>query len=173
MGNAMEGSALSDMYSIKVPIWLDVGYRFTRNISAGIFFEYAFASINTDKQTGCNSAGVSCSGHTLRFGAEGIYTFNPQASFSPWAGIGLGFESAHVSASGNGLDSGVTASGFEFVNLQLGGDFKLSPKFSLGPHATFSFAHYGSLSMNGQSIDNFNGGTHGWLELGVRGKIDL
>jgi outer membrane protein W len=186
MGNAEGGTpstSLADIISTGIPVQVDAGYRFTRNIFAGAYFQYGFASINNDKAFGggvCNTPGVSCSARNLRFGIEGIYSFMPDSVFAPWAGVGFGYEIAKFSASYSGFNLDGTTKGLEFLNLQIGGDYKVSPMFSVGPYASFSLASYSSASqdtnipgaVNGD-IPGFQSGTHEWLQFGFKGTFNL
>ena len=55
MGDAVVGSALSDSISGALPIGIDARYKFTPNLSAGVYFQYAPAFVKN-----CSS-GSSCS----------------------------------------------------------------------------------------------------------------
>jgi hypothetical protein len=133
------------------------GFAFGGYVSAGAGF------------TGdlCDDAGADCTAVLLRLGLQATYSFPGRVS--PWLGAGFGHE-------WNMLDDGTdeyTFSGWEFLNLQGGVDFKLGGKFSLGPFAMLSIGEYDDFE--GQDLD-FGVGekvTHEWLTFGVRGKFDL
>ncbi|MGC4064078.1 MAG: hypothetical protein QM784_05445 [Polyangiaceae bacterium] len=77
----------------------------------------------------------------------------------------------------SGVDASAGAHGFEFLNLQGGADFKLSPAFGLGPFVSFSLGQYGTMNQKGPGIDSSdsidNKAFHEWLTLGVRGAFTL
>lgn len=180
--------ALTDDFSGEVPLWLDVGYRFGRKFFVGAYFQYAFAFIKSSTafaasqigQAVCEMPGVSCSGSDVRLGAELQYKFSPDASFQPWAGIGVGYEWTNLSASASGVEASLQYHGWEFFNLQVGGDFKVSEAFALGPYVAFSLGQYDTVSISGtgqpsESLDIPSGSRsiHEWLQLGVKGTFNL
>jgi hypothetical protein len=177
-GDQVENTSLNDTFSGAIPLVLEAGYRFTRNISAGALFQYAFGQIKGSAAAGfCNDNGVSCSGSVMRVGIEGIYNLRLDTPLDPWVGLGIGYEWGSLSGSGNNFSFSGTDSGFEFLTLQGGGDYRLAPQFALGPFLSFSIARYGSQSvtMNGTttSMDIGNTAVHEWLQIGVRGTFSL
>lgn len=170
LGNAAEFSTplgkleskLSDVYSGAIPIWADVGYRINPNIYVGGFFQFGVGLMNSDK--GADS------GNVMKFGANAHYHFMPQSNFDPWAGLGVGYEIANAK---NKAGAETTMSGFEFANLQAGGDFKVMPALRVGPTAMFSVGQYSSISSGGTSLSGFDKTMHMWLTLGIRGQYDL
>ncbi len=141
------------------PFWLELGYRFDRHWSLVGFFQYAPAT--TD---GC-PAGYHCRASDQRFGAIGIYRFDP-STFTPWMGIGTGYEWFNV-------DRGapVHAGGLE-LSLQVGGDFRPAPGIGLGPYVCFSVGQFSSVTTGPvqQTIDKTS---HGWVQVGVKGTFDF
>jgi len=181
MGDAVKDGKLSDGVSGTIPFWLDAGYRIDRNWFVGAYFQYGIGLVNKSNALGggtCDQPGASCSAYTLRFGLEGIYSFSPGASFAPWAGLGVGYEIAGASAEQAGQKATATYRGFEFVNLQLGGDFKVSPAFSVGPYVAFSIGQYSNAKVESPGLPTFDGSItdkaiHEWLQFGVKGTFDL
>ncbi len=181
MGDAVKNEKLADNISGVIPLWLDAGYRIDKSIFVGAYFQYGIGFLNKSKAFGggvCDLAGVSCSAYDLRFGVEGIYRFSPDASFVPWAGIGVGYEIAHLSAEVAGVQGSATVRGFEFVNLQVGGDFKVSPAFSVGPYLAFSLGQFSDQKLDFPPQPVVSGSipdkaTHEWLQFGVKGTYDL
>ena len=181
MGDAVMAGKLSDGVSGKIPLWVDAGYRIDKSIFVGAYFQYGLGLVNESKALGgavCDQPGVSCSAYALRFGVQGIYNFAPDASFAPWAGLGIGYEIASLSAEQAGLSGSVTYRGFEFVNLQVGGDFKVSPAFSVGPYAAFSIGQFSNEKLEVTGLPAVDGSiadkaTHEWLQFGVKGTFNL
>jgi hypothetical protein len=91
--------------------------------------------------------------------------------------VGAGYEWLFLSASSGGVDISGTATGFEFGNLQLGGDIPVAPNFAIGPFVGLSFGEYGNISLSGggSSMDMSitSKSFHEWLEFGVRGVGDI
>src|SRR4051812_42885643 len=64
-----------------IPLWIEAGYRFNRNVYAGAVLQWA-----SNFSANC-PIGARCSSSDLRVGVEAIYTFIPRSTFSPWAGL--------------------------------------------------------------------------------------
>lgn len=160
-------TALGDVLSGQVPLQIDAMYRFDPNWSLGLYFQYGFASVSNNF---CGT-GFSCSASDTRFGAQVHYRFASQG-FVPWVGLGLGGEWTTITVESGGVSADVKANGFEFVNLQVGGDWFLSPAFRLGPYAQLSLAQFSTLEFLGVS-GTLNKTTHEWLQIGLKGTFDL
>jgi outer membrane protein W len=154
-----------------IPIWIDAGFRANPNIYVGLFFQYGFAFVNTDANADCTQ-GISCSATDVRLGLNLHYHFNPGTSFDPWLGVGAGYEWLSLNASEDGVSASETASGFEFANFQLGGDFAVAPNFGIGPFFTVTLAEYRSLS-GAMDADLATKSIHAWVMGGVRGVFDV
>src|SRR5207237_1358248 len=105
MGKAGAGAGamapdLKDEVKSMIPIQVDVGYRFNPNIYLGGSVQYAFAQLNTDKKE-CDG----CSAKDLTFGVNVAYHISPDASFDPWVGAGVGYETTKLSL--GGIDASV------------------------------------------------------------------
>jgi hypothetical protein len=157
-------------------LWADIGYRFDPNWYVGGFFQFGFGLLPSNDPL---CASVSCSINDLRFGLNVHYHFLPAETFDPWVGVGAGYEIVNGSISAPGASLSGSTRGFEFGNVQLGLDFKISPAFGIGPFATVTIAQFvsRSASFNGQDVPGGGGipnkAIHGWLILGVRGVFDL
>jgi hypothetical protein len=155
-GEVVKGLELGDIYKGSAPGWIEVGARGDRTF-LGLYFQYAAAFVKD-----C-PPGMSCSGYTMRAGVEILHSLlAPTARFSPWLGAGIGWEGLKLKAGGNS----VSFSAFEFANLQLGGDVRVSRSFSVGPYATVSFARY--LQAEGETIEDRDRANHAWLQMGLR-----
>jgi hypothetical protein len=185
LGSSVGGpgdNSLSNTFSGVLPIWVDAGYRLNPNLMIGAYFQYGIAFINNSKagagQAGCSANGVSCSGSDMMFGVQAHYHFMPDATFDPWAGIGVGYEIANFNISEAGTSGNASFSGFQFVNIQAGGDYKAMPNLGIGPFVMFSLGQYGSCSYGGAfgSLGNCTiqqTAMHEWLTFGVRGAYDI
>ena len=178
MNTSASGGDLSDAVTGMIPIWIDAGYRVNPNLFIGGFFQYGFGIVNKDKNPGCGS----CSAHDIAFGADVHYHILPAASFDPWVGAGIGYEIFGFSASttapiiGN-VDVSTSFSGLQFLTLQAGGDFKVTPDFAVDPFVNFALGQYSSQSatLNGMegSGDIQSKALHEWLTIGARGQFNL
>jgi outer membrane protein W len=176
-GETSDDKLSSDLKAI-IPIAIDAGYRINPNVYVGVLFQYGFGIVATDNNPTCASgSGVSCSGSDLRLGVDLHFHFAPGQSFDPWLGVGAGYEWLSLDATAGGVDAGATATGFEFGNVQLGGDIPVAPNFAIGPFVSLSFGEYGdvSFSQGGASMDMTitSKSFHEWLEFGVRGVYDI
>jgi outer membrane protein W len=170
--------SLSDSVSGMVPIWVDAGYRSTPNMVVGAFFQYGIAFVNTGKEAGCSTSGVSCSANDLMFGAQFHYHLMPDQTIDPWAGIGIGYEILNGSESAGGQSASSSFSGFQFVNLQIGGDYKVMPNLGVGPFVMFSLGEYSGCSTSVPGVSSGsctinNTAMHEWLTFGIRGAYDI
>jgi len=173
--------ALSNMYSGVLPLAFDLGVRATPNLYFGGYFQYGFAFVgdlasSPGGASNCSS-GVSCSGSVLALGVAMHYHFQPADKFDPWVGIGLGYEWANLSASQGNASAGLQVSGVQFLNLQVGGDFKTSSNVGFGPYAALSLGEYSNcgVSYGGGSLGDcsiHNQTLHEWVSLGVRAVFD-
>jgi outer membrane protein W len=177
MGDGSEGEAMSDGLSGQIPIWLDLGYMVTPNIMVGLYGQYGFGLLSSDMNDACDTQSIDCSASIVRLGIQGQYHLSPAEKFDPWLGLGIGYEWATLSQSAGGVSLSTTTKGFEFVNLQGGLDYKLSPAFGIGPFLSFSLGQYGSYSSSGggqsASGDIDKTAIHEWLTFGVRGAFTL
>jgi hypothetical protein len=164
-----------------VPLWLDGGIRFLSNFYVGGSFSYGIASVADQFGMGaCKQAGIGCSSNDIRFGLAAHYHILPDGRFDPWVGLGFGYEWLSFSTSGGNQTVNQGVSGWEFVNLQAGLDFRLlDGALGIGPFLTLTFDQYSQASVSsdtnggttGQSINNQS--FHEWLLFGVRGDYDI
>ena len=176
LGDATGGNPshpLSDVVSGMVPIWIDAGYKLNPNMYIGANFQYGITFINNDK-TGCGMSGANCSANDLMFGIDFHYHLMPDQTIDPWGGVGVGYEILNLSS---GQDS-TGVNGFQFLNLQLGADYKAMPNLGIGPFLMFSMGEFSNCSatvqgMSASSCKIDNQALHEWLTIGVRGAYDI
>lgn len=176
-GSVGSGQTMSDFWSGSLPLGVDARYRFTPNISAGVYFQWnpAFAA-----SAFCNNVdlGATCSGSDMRLGLEVMYGFNP-AGMNPWVSLGTGWQWTNISASLGGETAGFTFSGWEYFNVQAGVDFPLSKLFSIGPYLGYFGGTYtnvtgtGSNPVGSQTIDSAFRTFHGWFQIGAKGTFNF
>ncbi len=174
-----QADKMSDGVKAQIPLQLEAAWRATKEVALGAYFSYGIGQNGTALSNDCAASGQSCSTSDMRFGVQLLYAF-PGAgqTFVPWVGAGLGYEWAKIEQTGGGLpDLSATFSGWEFLNLQVGGDWALGPQFSIGPYLMLSIAQYSNIdaSSGGQSASQSiaKKAVHEWIGFGIRGKIDL
>ncbi len=170
MGDAMQGQSMKDAMPSQVPIQLDALYKLTSEWALGAYLSYGFGQLSSAEADACDAMGVDCSMSSVRVGIEATYAFTTASpTFVPWLGFGTGYEAVSETVAVSGVSASQDTSGWEFLNLQVGGDWKVSPSFAMGPYLQYSIGQYSSIG--GNSIPNT--ATHEWFNVGIRGKFDL
>lgn len=178
-----------DLYEAEMPLQLDVYWRFTRRLSAGVFYSYAFPRRGTQLESFCEGIpGASCSRlWNMRVGAQVEYGLMPGEWLEPWLAVGSALDISHFrvdsfsfttplgTASGD-LDG--TLRGWEWVNAQIGADVRLGQNLAFGPYFQFAIGQYtvqhielAGATVAGGGIDEKK--THEWYTFGLRAKLDL
>jgi outer membrane protein len=173
-GSTLDGEKLSSDLGGMIPLWLDVGYRFSHNWYLGGFFSYGFGFVPSNKPE-C-SAPTSCSGNVLRLGINFHYHLNPMRAWDPWIGLGAAYEIFNFDAIRGGQSSSPSFTGFEFGNAQLGVDYRVSSQFVVGPFVAFTVGQYSTVRGSGAASSNLDitsKAIHEWLMFGVRGVFTL
>src|SRR5512137_453381 len=140
--DAGENVPMSDEWSGALPIGVGARYRFTPNLSAGVYFQFAPGFIASAT---CVS-GASCSGYDMRLGIEAVYGFMPDGAFNPWVSLGTGWQWTQLKVGLAGQSVTSTFSGWEYFNVQAGVDFPLAKSFALGPYLGYFGGTYTNLS---------------------------
>ncbi len=180
LGTAGDGTSLSDLSTGSYPFQLDIGYRLDRRWQVGAYLGYGPASLADDARRTLAAAGATdIRGHALmRLGLQATYDLAPEARFAPWVGLGVGYEwlryaSAKVPTAGGTADEELGLRGFD-ATVQLGGDYRLTPSFRVGPFAALSVGRYTStVSEVVPSVDIADRAFHAWLQVGLRGAFNL
>jgi hypothetical protein len=163
--------SLAGWVSGALPVMIEAGYEFDRHFTVGPYFQFAFAQMKEDTSTRCASDS-GCSGWIVRSGLQGFYNLSVARLVVPWVGLGLGYEWTDYSGTIGNIGFSGSASGFEFVNVQVGGDFPLGQGMKVGPYIAFSVARYSSVSGTlgglGGTSDVSSPAVHEWLQFGAR-----
>jgi hypothetical protein len=158
----------------KVPLWLELGYRFGGRVEGDLYLEAAPATV----EAACPS-NISCSASDVRFGLAVRFHAAPWSRLDPWIAVGFGIEVVNASyvpdpALGRWE---LSWAGFD-LPIEGGVDLRLSDRVSLGPFVQASFAQFTSSSQRpaggtttSGSIDDRD--IHGWLEVGLKATLWL
>ena len=171
--------AVGDYVSGVWPLWIDAGYRLSRQLYLGGYFQYGFGFVNEDRQDLCRTADVDCSASDTRLGLMFRYHFAPAWPLSPWAAYGFGYEWGGFSLRQSIIGSTSTDydwSGFELMNLQVGADYALPHGLVIAPFLSFSLGQFRSLSTTTKAgntttttEEDIEGHSlHEWILIGVR-----
>ena|SRR5450755_4564492 len=170
------GDGMNDNFWGAIPFVLEAAYRIDGAVSVGALFQYAILQLKENTTTGCEN-GVTCSGSVVRLGVQGAYHFVTRPTFSPWVGVGTGYEWMNINLSQGAASVSSTARGFEFLTLHAGAEFRRSPHLSIGPFVSFSIARYETETFEtggtSTSTDIADTAVHGWLQIGFRGVFSL
>jgi hypothetical protein len=163
--------SLSNSVSGVLPLWLDAGYRFSPNVYIGAFFQYGIGFVNSGNSV-CGQAGASCSANDIQFGANFHYHLSPTKKVDPWGGIGVGYEILNLGTTVQGMSASGNYQGFQFFNLQVGGNYNVLPNLGVGPFLMFSLGEYFQCSVQ-NPCSVHNAVLHEWLTIGIRGAFDI
>jgi hypothetical protein len=158
----------------QVPVQVEALVRVWRDLAVGPYAAYGFGQVDGAALAGaCEIAGVSCSGHAWRAGAEARWTFaSLEAPLVPWVGAALGWEWSSVQGKDATGSSTVSVNGLE-AGLQAGGDFAVARRVRVGPYMMVGLGRYGRGETTAGGSPVGEQATHGWLGLGVAGRFDV
>lgn len=182
-GNELRSGDLNGVVGVRIPLWLDIGYRLNSNWWLGTAAQLGLGTAGSD----CDD-NQECEWSDLRLAAQAIYSLAPDASVDPWIGLGLGWEwlrgSVTLTVPGSvvGQDQDIAVRLQEVLSgpqlfLQGGLRFKLGEALTVGPFATAAAGVYLTDSVSCPdgvpACESANGiddnQLHAWLGLGVRG----
>jgi hypothetical protein len=166
---------MKNTWSGAIPVEVAGRYRFSPSFSAGVYFQYAPATVASRLCT----SGMTCSAYDMRAGVEAVYGFLPAGFLNPWVSLGTGWQWTHFSIATGTQSAALTFSGWEYFNVQAGLDFNLSRTFAVGPYVGYFGGTYTSLSANlsgttsSSAIDSEFRAFHGWIQFGAKGTVNL
>ncbi len=172
---SLGGAAVRDVVDHKIPIWLDLGYRFNRWVWGELFLELAPAEV----ASAC-PPGVACSASDVRFGLGAQFHLASRRALDPWVGVGLGVEVLKAKVWDPAL-LGITTStwaGIELPFVEAGVDVAVSQRLSFGPYAALSAAYFTSVSHRppggGTTSRSIEGrASHAWAQAGLKATLRL
>jgi hypothetical protein len=108
-----------------------------------------------------------------------IHACGIHGDVDPWGGVGVGYavlsSTYTLSVADGGATVRATVNGFEFLNLQLGVDYKPTPSLGLGPFVLLSMGQFSNCSDGARPVNCSitNQTLHEWFTIGVRGAYDI
>jgi hypothetical protein len=159
-GDLVPGSNLSVGVGVQFPIVVDVGYRLSEFVFVGAVGQIALGTLGS----GSCGPSDSCLEWNGRVGAEvQLHPLGRAGRLDPWFGIGFGYEWQTYQDS----SETVTASGFDFLNADVGLDFPVG-KVHLGPFFGFTLGQFSQGSDSGGSNSIDDKALHYWFCLGLK-----
>ena len=191
---------LSDAANGGVAFMLEAGYRVSPSWFIGAFGQYTHV-LTKNNPLSCPD-GFDCSTGQIRLGPQVQYHFSPDAGFDPFVGLGFGIVLLNSSIEGSrqvptpvgavtaDVDIASKTRGPEFVNLTVGGKWRLSDSLSFGPYLTGTYARYtvragdqtttvnlppaaGGPQTSTAGLPAVDDGPYGLVILGVRGTFNM
>jgi hypothetical protein len=180
-GSLVAGDAMQANFDGMVPLWFDAGYRVSEQFYAGGYFQWGFAFVSDEV---CPPALLRCTATDLRFGLDVHWHFKSlieggswAGAFDPWVGVGTGYESTIIRLSAGEAKSHETDGGFEFGNVQLGGDYTGLSSWRIGAFSSLAIAEYlhrtTGTPAGSASYSLPHPAVHLWLTFGARVQYDL
>jgi hypothetical protein len=170
------GPAVEDLVDRKIPLALELGYRFNRRVWGQLFFDLAPASAASALCAG----EVDCSASDFRTGLAFLFRMAPGARLDPWVGIGVAIEV--LNAEGQNVDAGAPYEwswfGLELPFATLGVDWAVSERIAVGPWASATVARFTSDSVRASGGETVSGSVqdravHGWISAGLKATLRL
>ncbi|HSM91474.1 MAG TPA: autotransporter outer membrane beta-barrel domain-containing protein [Anaeromyxobacteraceae bacterium] len=170
-----------------VPVQIGAAWRFTPEVSAGLYYSYGFGMKGSKLDDLCGTPGASCNEPVVqRFGAAFTYRLDAMAGIAPWCSLGAGMELAHFKVKDSAVlyPMGVPQADLEGsfrgwnANAALGADYRIGRALALGPFVQLDLAQYTVQHVTLQGETVAGGGIdspkmHEWLTFGLKGTFDL
>ncbi len=173
-GDVERGSPLKEFADAKLPLWVELGYRFSGYFRAGFYFE--LAPVRLAQTCGI---GTACSSFDGRFGLTLQLHPWPRSWLDPWVGAGFGLEQLQATTPlpGEALATELSWFGLE-VPVEAGFDLRVSDLFTFGPYAAVSLSQFTSDTVKppgGASASSTieHRATHGWAQVGLKATFKL
>lgn len=175
-GTAGDGWQLNELATAAAPVQLDADVRVSDNWRVGGYFSYGPVKVASEAKSSLAALGLTdIGGHMQqRVGLQVTRDFRSAARFSPWVGIAAGYEWTRYAGAklASGLETEVGMAGLD-ASVQIGGAYKVTPRFSVGPYAAFDLGRFRENVSWEEGGDNTSTdiaakGTHQWVRFGVK-----
>jgi len=147
-----------------------------RRVIVGFNVAVGLISLGDGLDASCRKASMSCGGAIVNAGAHLEVLLRPAGSpVVPWIGVEAGYEVLALSASDGTSNATVSYLGNEF-EIRAGVDFQFREQGGWGPFIVYQLGRYTSQDVTGSStvggtMDLKNQDAHGWLLVGLRGRL--
>ncbi len=164
-GTGKLGGGMQDVEDVAGPgggIELSVGWRATPNLLIGVYANAAGSGDDTDNEKAAVTAAA---------GFKADWHFLPTASVDPWISVGAGGKLMAIEDGAK--DKGLT--GVE-GRIQIGADYRVSPRFAFGPVIGVSAATYTHTYDDvdsDESMEISDKKVHWNFTAGLQGRFDL
>ena len=175
-GTAGDGWKLGELTTLSATLDADASFLVSEHWQLGGYFSYGPVKVADEAKASLAALGFSSiSGHRQqRVGVKVTYDVRPQARFSPWVGLGAGYEWTRYAAAklSTGAETEVGMAGFAGA-VQLGGAYKVSRRLAVGPYVAFDLGRFRENVRweeggDDTSSDILEGATHQWVRFGVK-----
>lgn len=151
----------------------EFGYWFSPFVGVGFDLSGGYVLVECSEK-------ASCSGWQVRGGPVVLFRAMPHDNFTPFFGVGAGYEWMTRSASTDTASIRSSAHGFEYLNLQAGMEFRkggdlygMFVSYSVGKFTRESVSvESDSLGDSDDSHDMKDPKIHNWIGLGARVAIE-
>ena len=162
------GGGLASVQDLAGPgngIDMSIGWRATPNLSIG---GYANLLVFGESGEWSKNAG------SLAAGIKADWHFLPAASLDPWVSVGTGVKVLEFEKSDTART--LTLTGVELAKVQVGADYRISPRFAIGPvigaSATmFDHKYYDKMSDDAVELDDKQ--VNWTFSAGLLGRFDV
>jgi hypothetical protein len=173
---ARSGPPVREVMEHKVPLGIDLGYRFNRWVWGELFFDLGPGSA----ASALCARDTSCSASDFRLGVAVLFRLAPRALLDPWLGVGIGIEV--LNAKGFDATTGARLEwswfGYELPFVEAGVDVAVSDRISVGPWGSLTLARFTKESIKPSGGTTVSGSiddraTHRWLSAGLKATLRL
>ncbi len=156
-GNFIEGQSFREAFDGHIPLRIDLGFRITNSLVAGVYGIYGATFLAAQNSLTCGGRNVEttaeevdCKAGVLRAGLQVSYHFQPHELVDPWAAVGIGVESVKIEEPDTSRK--FTAKGLEFFNASLGLDVHIATNTTLGPFMQVALGKYTTTTLECGSV---------------------
>ena len=160
----LERFGIAENFDALVPVALEIGYRFTPQLYAGLYGEYGFGL------TSCPLVDRDdCSGHAVGFGIDLRLILSSDSRLRPWIGVTMGYQHLRLFATEEEFGRFATSNSEYRFGISSGADLYVGPILSVGPYAAAKVAAVfpGSTTQRGITYSQL-GDSYLLAELGLR-----
>jgi hypothetical protein len=174
-GDGVPGTKVTDLVALDIPVTLDLGLAFEKQVMVGAYVRFAPAALSTQLREACGAIAASCGAFDVAAGGQLQWRL-PQGDFEPWIGAGIGYEALVVGTPVGAAKANVFYLGWE-VPISLGVDFRTTSRFTVGAYGQLTVGRFERLRVDSGGTttvtDVADAKAHQWIEVGVRGAFDL